>query len=498
MKDFLLHGPRSLTVRLLVFFAVFLLLPILLYVAFRISDNQRSELILRAVNQEGLTISQAVGSQLGDFSASSSVDLSQILAPFAGPDRRLKLFYRPSNGPGGFFYMAAQPVLDPNTAEAEREALEKAGIFQGLAGQCAAGESLAQRFTNPSGREELVTSVTPISLENGCWALIISHQGEIYLASALGKSFWSLTPVRVAVMSYAIVALIAAWLLFDVRFDMRRIAEAARDIRIGRKRGEDFKSRIRMPELADMASELDRLVQALDRSRHMIRQAAEENAHAFKTPLAVIQQALEPLRRTDPKLIGADGTRSIEVIGQAMERLDALVTAARTLDAVAADTLEAQGEKLDLSAFLTHMASSFAPVAAGQHVDVICEVEEKLFCEAPAEPLETVIENLLENALSFAPKGSKILVQACATAKDRLKILVRDEGPGVPEEELDKIFGRYYSARSLDGGEASQDGAHFGLGLWIVRRNIEALGGDVHAENLEEGGFQIAISLPKI
>ena len=75
---------------------------------------------------------------------------------------------------------------------------------------------------------------------------------------------------------------------------------------------------------------------------------------------------------------------------------------------------------------------------------------------------------------------------------------MQDEGPGVPDGELDKIFGRYYSARSLEGGALEDDGAHFVLGLWIVRRNIEALGGEVHAENREEGGFQIAISLPKV
>ncbi|MGD8327255.1 MAG: HAMP domain-containing sensor histidine kinase [Sphingomonadales bacterium] len=498
MRAFALHAPRSLTVRLLVFFAIFLLLPILLYVAFRVSDNQRNELILRAVNQEGQTISQALRAPLENFSASASVDLAQVLAPFAGPDRRLKLFYRPSNGPGGFFYMAALPVLDPDTAEAERSTLETAGIFQGLAEQCAEGQSLAKRFTNPAGREELVTSVTPLSLANGCWAIIVSHQGEIYLTSTLGKSFWSLAPVRIALVSYAFVALIAAWLLFDVRFDMKRIAEAARDIRIGRKRGEDFKSRIRMPELAEMASELDRLVHTLDRSRNMIRQAAEENAHAFKTPLAVIQQALEPLRRTDPNLIGSDGTRSIEVIGQAMERLDALVTAARTLDAVAADSLEVQGERLDLSAFLTHMAASFEPVAAVGKVQVVCDVEAGLHCEASAEPLETVIENLLENALSFSPPGGRIFVKAFSKEKDRIKVLVEDEGPGVADEELEKIFSRYYSARSLDESAKDNDNAHFGLGLWIVRRNIEALGGEVHAENRKVGGFKISITLPKV
>ena len=186
--------------------------------------------------------------------------------------------------------MAAQPQLEPVEAERERDALERAGIFSGLADRCAAGQSFAKLFTNAEGLEELVTSVTPTSLDNGCWALIVSHQGDLFLSSSLGRTFWALAPVRISFISYAFVAILAAWLLFDVRFDMKRIAEAARDIRMGRRHGENFKGRIRMPELADMAAELDRLVQALERSQHMIRQAAEENAHAFKTPWEVIQQ----------------------------------------------------------------------------------------------------------------------------------------------------------------------------------------------------------------
>lgn len=495
MRGLLVHLPRSLTVRLALFFAIFLLLPILLYAAFRVEDIQRNQLILRAADQEGRTIAQGISRTLEGFSPGGNVNLEEVLQPFAGPERSLKLFYQPSgDGPGGFFYMAALPILEKANQDAERATLESAGIFTDLAGQCAAGRSIAKRFTNPQGREELVTSVTPLALSNGCWALLVSHRGEAYLASSLGRSFWAIAPMRIAVVSYAFVTLLAAWLFWDVRLDMRRIVQAARDMRSGRRGSSPFKSRIRMPELAEMAAELDRLVAALERSQQLIRQAAEENAHAFKTPLAVIQQSLEPLRRADQKRLGNDITRSVDVIGQAAERLDALVSAARTLDTVAADTLDSSGEKLALTPFLHHVSAAFTPVAKARSVSLLHESDDALFIEASSEPLETIIENLFENALSFSPSGGVISLNARKIKGAMVEIEVRDEGPGVAEGELEKIFDRYYSARPAQ--MLKDEPMHFGLGLWIVRRNTEALGGYVYAKNGENGGFSVHVVLP--
>ena len=121
--------------------------------------------------------------------------------------------------------------------------------------------------------------------------------------------------------------------------------------------------------------------------------------------------------------------------------------------------------------------------------------------------IETVIENVVDNALSVAPEGSGIEV-ALKKYGGQAELIVRDRGPGVPEPYLNRIFERYVSLRPKDeiemqpeairarGGSGESADSHPGIGLWIVRRNLEALGGSVRAENRAEGGLAIIMSLP--
>lgn len=484
--------PRSLTVRLGVFFGVLLALPFVLYLGFEAADRQKNGLVLKSVAQEGLIIVQGMRDSLAGFSARTEIDLEAQLAGYAGADRNLKLFYRPSGNVSGFFYMAAAPRLAPESAALESATLENAGLFARLADSCAGGASLAQRFTNPQGREELLTSITPLDLPNGCWVLLVSHATDAYLGTSMGRPLWMTAAAQIAVASYFLIALLAAWLFWDVRRDLRSIARAARSMRANARERGSFAAQIRMPELSEVTAELDRLMSALDASQVLIRRAAEENAHALKTPIAVIEQSLEPLRRIR-RDVSADAARSIDVIGKAIERLDGLVTAARTLDTVAADSLDAAREELALSSFLKHMVASFEPVAAARAVALKPAINDNLRVQASDELIETVLENLLENALSFSPAGGAIQITARADA-DSIIVSIADDGPGVPEAELERIFERYYSARVVG---QDRDGLHFGLGLWIVKRNLEAVGGTVAARNRAIGGLEVAIRLPR-
>jgi len=108
--------------------------------------------------------------------------------------------------------------------------------------------------------------------------------------------------------------------------------------------------------------------------------------------------------------------------------------------------------------------------------------------------IETVIENLIDNAASFAPAGSEILVRM-RQERDIAHIEVCDEGPGVLPAQLDQIFERYFSARRK--GVPNPSGPEsFGIGLSIARRNVEAMHGTVEAQNRIPHGLIIHIRLP--
>jgi two-component system sensor histidine kinase ChvG len=108
--------------------------------------------------------------------------------------------------------------------------------------------------------------------------------------------------------------------------------------------------------------------------------------------------------------------------------------------------------------------------------------------------LETVVENVLENAISFSCDGDAIGVKL-ENRGDWAELLIADEGPGVRNPDLPRIFDRYFSSRA-DAPGGDDPSIHYGVGLWIVRRNVEALGGRVTAENREPHGLLLRVMLP--
>ena len=115
----------------------------------------------------------------------------------------------------------------------------------------------------------------------------------------------------------------------------------------------------------------------------------------------------------------------------------------------------------------------------------------KLYVLGAEGKLEQIIANLLDNAISFSPPNSKVLV-TCNIKKKDAQLIIEDEGPGFNEKNIDKIFNRFYSNRPEKFGE------HSGLGLNIVRNIIELHGGSIVASNQygNEKGARIEVLLP--
>ncbi len=231
-------------------------------------------------------------------------------------------------------------------------------------------------------------------------------------------------------------------------------------------------------------------------SSDSIRRAAEDNAHAFKTPLAIIRQALEPLNKT-VEIENKRGRRALQVVEEALDRLENLVSTARHLEHTSAELLNPPRENIDLSALLLRMLEAYNVSFSEKDVILQSSIDHEISILAGEDMLETILENIIDNALEVSPRGTKVTVDLI-NGKKTAELAVRDRGPGVPESELERIFERYVSYRpkkpdQLDGVASN----HMGIGLWIVRRNVEAIGGYVRAENRQDGGLSIIVSLPQ-
>jgi two-component system sensor histidine kinase ChvG len=485
---------RSLFARLAILVLIFVAVPTILYERFRAADAERQELILAAIREKGLVISRALEPILQRADSIPYFRLGEELAQFQAGTVSLKLLLRPNTGSGGFFYVASAPPVASDALDVERQRLLEAGVLDRIERSCDGNLQLAMRVELPGGQTELLTSISPVRTAGGCWALVASSLLDDLGGRSLGLPYWRTPEVQLAAVVYLALAAFVLLLFFDLWQSLARFGRMARAI--GRQvTGARFVDRNDIPELQPVAAEFDRMVETLRESASGLRRAAEDTAHAFKTPLGVIRQAIEPLRkRIDPA--DTRGAQSIEAIVSALDRLDGLVTTARRLDRAAADILDPPHEVVDVSALLRGLIEGYRAALAATGPRLLDEIDSGVKAMGGAELIEIVAENLIDNALSFTPAGRNVKVRA-QRRRSLVVLTVEDEGPGVPPSKVEKIFERYYSDRSAVPATAAAKpaGESFGVGLWIVRRNVEAMGGRVIATNRAEGGLRMQVEL---
>lgn len=495
----------SLWARLAVLLVVFLALPVMLYGVFLDAEEEKRTILIETVRDKGLIIGEALTPLLTRADGVPFVQLGSELARFGSDLVRIKLLYRPSGtgGQGGFFYVAAAPVVPVANLEAERKLLLDLGVLDRLGASCAGDLPLALRVKLPDGGDELLTSITPVQTSTGCWAVVISNDVRGVKGVVSGEPYWKSREVKLALAIYLAMALLVFLVFFSLWHSLRRFGQLAREIDSAGRAEDSFGARTTVPELAAVAKDFDRMVGTLRASAESIRRAAEDNAHAFKTPLGVIRQALEPIRRRLPE-DDARAQTALEAVSASVTKLNGLVQSARRLDEVTADLLDLSTHRVDLSSLIVRIAEGYREVLGGDAARLIDKVEPGLFVMAREELIETMVENLIDNALSFSPPDG--VVEIHLRARDgAVEIDVCDRGPGVPPDRIEKIFDRYYSDRPFR-PEAPDDDSeggfgqtgHFGIGLWLVRRHAEALKGAVAAANRQRGGLAVTITLPRV
>lgn len=493
----LVRASRAFATRLTLLLVIFVAVPVIVYGQFRAADAEKQGLLLRSAEQQGRLVAESLKPQLAEFGPRTAGALGRTLAQIATDDIKIKVLFRPrgATGESSFYYVASVPAVTTQYLEAERSELVETGIFRQVPETCARVDATASRFTNPRGEQELLVSFTPINTAAGCWVVITSRATADFLGTGLARPYWSTPEVRIAGVIYLAMAVFIVWLFVDGWRSLRGFERLARSIRGRRDEDETFAALNGVPELDGVADAFDRMVSALRGSAELMRYIAEDNAHAFKTPIAVIAQSIEPLKRAVPPS-DQRSARAVQMIEQSVERLDTLVSAARRVDEAAAEIMDPPRDPVDLAEIVRRIAEDYAEQLADRTIEIRVKAPRAVVVLAGEEVLETVVENLLDNAASFAPPGS--LITITLAVEDKTAVLgIEDQGPGVSPENLSRIFDRYFSDRPGDGMDTAHP-PHFGVGLWIVRRNIEALDGDVVAENSADGGLRVRVTLPQV
>ena len=479
--------PAATWAPLVMLLAITVIVPAIVFDQFRQADAARNELLLRSVAQQGSILARMLSPLLNRPVNDVLPDLALEVGRIDPEAARVRVFIRPlaEGSAGGFYYVATNERLSSDQMAAERREILDLGVLEHLGESCKAGRSIATAYSPPRGTQEIITSITPYRSETACWAVMVSHPTRAY-GEALSPGSWDSPEVRIAFGLYVLMVLVTAGLIAGVLNSVRRLTLAARALREGRETAA-FAEGPAMREISEMAVELDHLVASLRRSAEELRRAGEENAHALKAPVATIRHAVEALR---PAAMDAAGERALVAISRAVDRLAGLVQNIRRLDEATADSLAPQRRAVDLSALLLGIAEGYLPACDAAGVALEVKAAPRLQVTGDAELLETVLENLLDNALSFSPAGATLQVAAYLEESEAV-VVVEDEGPGVGPEMLTRIFDRHVSLRPEMAG-----GSHFGIGLWIVQHYVAVHDGSVSARNREHGGLCVTVRLP--
>jgi two-component system sensor histidine kinase ChvG len=491
------RAASSLTLKFAVLIAIFVALPFLVYNQFDKADVRLRDLVTASLRHQSWLIAQGLKPVLDRPDKLPGNDLGSQLAKYDSDGTKLQLMLKPAKGAvGHFYYVASSSPVQADQINAELTSLEDHGVLERLSKSCESDAPIDVEYRRPGGSDQIMSSLVPLQTRWGCWILVSSHTTAEFLYTSVDRPLWMTPETKVAVAFYVAAALMAMLVVAGVTRSLGHFRRVAADIRQGRTRHVSFASQHVAPELGSVAADFDALATDLQNVARDIRQSAEDNAHSFKAPVATVEASLEMVRRAlpadDPRAL-----RALELISASIDRLKALISASQLLDNVTADLIEAPRQRIDLAEVVKDVGGRFQDVLAERRIKLVQKLEDKVSVVGSAHVLDVALENILDNAISFSPDNGVITV-ALSKSSQVCELTINDQGPGIDPEKIDRIFDRYFSLRPVPLSEDDDDGAlpHAGLGLWIVRRNIEALRGTVTASNLTPTGLQIRIVLP--
>lgn len=346
---------------------------------------------------------------------------------------------------------AAPPLPPPRFYSAEQPGVGPVRVYE------ACTESLRVRLSGPLAPvDEAVAAYTRLGLLVMVTVIAVSAGAGILLSRA------ALRPVRL------------------IEATAQRISS------------DNLSERIPVPAADDEISRLARLLnETFDRlqsSFEQIQRFAGDASHELKTPLALIRLNIERVV-LDPQTVGTSREALQDAIEQ-IHHLDRLIERLLFLSRAQAGEVALDREPFQADGFIGEFAHDAEMLAQAAGRNFVVAHNDPGRVNADRARLRQVLLNLLSNALRATPEGGRVELSSRLSPDGRWSLRLTDEGPGVPADKLEAIFGRFVRLHSTGGGGA-------GLGLAITRSIVELHRGRIHARNrADRSGLEILIELP--
>ncbi|HEX4261872.1 MAG TPA: HAMP domain-containing sensor histidine kinase, partial [Acetobacteraceae bacterium] len=299
------------------------------------------------------------------------------------------------------------------------------------------------------------------------------------------------------VLALGLTVMLSWYLSLTIARPILWLAGAAVAMREGRGRTGTVPATLlrRRDEIGELAHALAASARALWTRMDAIERFAADVAHEIKNPLSSIRSAIETLRRIDD---AGQQRRLLAIIAEDVTRLDRLISDISDASRVDAELSRMATEPVDVAPILATLAEIHEAIRDPGAPRVVVEAPGTgLVVQAVQDRVVQVLRNLIGNAIGFSPRDGQVTLRARESG-GMVEIAVDDEGPGIPEGNLEHVFERFYSERPAD----EHFGQHSGLGLSISRQIVEALKGRISAENLRDPdgtvrGARFVVRLPR-
>ncbi len=325
---------------------------------------------------------------------------------------------------------------------------------------------------------------------------IISTSGKYYRLAAVSEkpiSYfvqipWAGLTIRLTLAIF-ISGLICYLLSLYLTQPLRSLGMAAKSIakgelntRVGRLRGHH------KDEIAELSDEFDSMAEQLENLVSSKERLLQDISHELRSPLARLNIAIELGRNKTKNLADTEFNR----MEMECARLNALIGEILEFARLEKSTTELYLSDVDMTELLTNTIQDANYESGDQSSRVIAGTIEPCHLLVDARLIHRAIENILRNAMHYTPSEEKILVSLGHMESDKIYIDIKDNGPGVPEDQLEKIFNPFYR---VDTSRTKKTGG-YGLGLAIASRAVQLHHGEIIASNNLEGGLLVKIILP--
>src|SRR5262245_11376694 len=305
--------------------------------------------------------------------------------------------------------------------------------------------------------------------------------------SLLMSSVWESRELQLAAGAYLALLVLAIVVALDIVRSLRRFRDAASDLALGRVGDNALISRTGMRELSGVARLLDRLVFDLRYMSDQMRLTAAENAHSMRTPLATMQAAMGAIRRSLPA--GEPrAQRALEIVDISLDRLRSVVNSVQRNDTIMADLVAQPRTLVDLSELARDVAGEIGERATPRNIRIRERLQDGIVVHAGAGALRAALIDVISSAVEASPRHGEVILRL-ESREAGARLVVEDAGGGAEAPEL--FFQHDFSPSS----DADDDGPGR-LGLWSVKRTVEAFGGEVSAERSQRGGAVVCMVLP--